>query len=139
MEEHSQAAELLDAAQTRRRLLRNTIWVSVVASLVAYVVAGPHFGLSIALGGALGVLNVSWVSTSLQAILHSGSARGEGPPRTAWKFIFRYFIIAATMFVALQTGWFRLPGMLLGLCAFVGAALMESVYCLLVGNRRASV
>ncbi len=129
----------LDPARTRRRLLRNTIWVSVAATLLASAAAGPRFGLSIGLGGALGVFNVRWAASSLGAMLATASTEGHKPPFAAWKFILRYFVIGVCILAALRIGWFSLPGILLGLCSFAGAAFIEAVYSLVISYRHANV
>ena len=129
----------LDPALTRKRLERITIWVSAGVALLAAAVAGARFGLSVGLGGALGILNMKWISSSLRAILEAASAEGDRPPRSAWKFVLRYVVIAAVVWAAMSTGLFSLPGILLGLCAFVGAAVLEAIYSLIVSYRHADV
>jgi hypothetical protein len=53
---------------------------------------------------------------------------GRVPPFTASKFILRYIVIAATIAIALSTGYFHPLGIGIGFAAFAGGVMIEAAY-----------
>ncbi|RMG52002.1 MAG: hypothetical protein D6723_09575 [Acidobacteria bacterium] len=117
-----------DVVLTRRRLMRNTYLV-LAAALVGSLAmrdAGVIFG--VALGGALGLLNIHWLSASLGALLSDAARSGQAPPWAVSKFILRYLVIGSAIGLALWSGRVNLLALVVGFCAFVGAATIEAGY-----------
>src|SRR5215510_8052802 len=86
--------------------------------------------LGMALEDALRLLNVQWLSGSVQTMLSKAvvTQNGRVPPFTASKFILRYFVIAAAIVIALSTGYFHALGMGIGFAAFAGGVMIEAAY-----------
>jgi len=109
-----------------RRLFRNVYIAGIVSvALTAVLTTSLIQTLSVALGAGLAILNYRWLHRSLKAILMGSS--GKAPPGTAGKFILRYVVIGAVVWLAVQSSYFRLTGILIGLIAVMtGAAMIEA-------------
>jgi hypothetical protein len=120
----------VDDSGIERRFQRNTYVVIGVALIAGWFLAGWRMVLGVALGGALCLLNVRWLSGSVRAILSKAvmTQSGRVPPFTASKFILRYFVIAVAIVIALSTGYFHPLGIGIGFAAFVGGVMIEAVY-----------
>src|SRR6266545_1753924 len=115
----------IDDSGIERRFQRNTYVVIGVA-----LIAGWRMALGVALGGALCLFNIRWLSGSVAAILSKAvmTQSGRVPPFTASKFILRYFAIAAAIGIALSTGYFHPLGIGIGFAAFTGGVMIEAAY-----------
>jgi ATP synthase I chain len=120
----------IDDSGIERRFQRNTYVVIGVALIAGLFLAGWRMALGVALGGALCLLNVRWLSGSVRAILSKAvvTQSGRVPPFTASKFILRYFFIAAAIVIALSTGYFHTLGIGIGFAAFAGGVMIEAGY-----------
>lgn len=111
-----------------RRLFRN-LYATVGLTVVVGAVATRSFLLTIAvaLGAGLGIFNYRWLRASLLAILGAGSSK---PPQgTAFKFIWRYLVIAGIVFVALSIAHLNLAAIIAGLlAAMIGPPIAEAGY-----------
>ncbi len=101
-----------------------------VALIAGWFLAGWRMALGVALGGALCLFNIRWLSGSVAAILSKAvmTQSGRVPPFTASKFILRYFAIAAAIGIALSTGYFHPLGIGIGFAAFTGGVMIEAAY-----------
>lgn len=120
----------IDDSGIERRFQRNTYVVIGVALISGWFLAGWRMALGVALGGALCLLNIRWLSGSVRAILSNAvmTQSGRVPPFTASKFILRYVVIAAAIVIALSTGYFHPLGIGIGFAAFAGGVMIEAVY-----------
>jgi len=120
----------IDDSEIERRFQRNTYVVIGVALVAGWFLAGWRMALGVALGGALCLLNIRWLSGSVRAILSKAlvTQSGRVPPFTASKFILRYFVIAAVIIPALLTGYFHPLGIGIGFAAFAGGVMIEAAY-----------
>src|SRR5262245_58292399 len=120
----------IDDSGIERRFQRNTYVVIGVALIAGRLLVGWRMALGVALGGALCLLNVRWLSGSVRAILSKAvmTQSGRVPPFTASKFILRYFVIAAAIVIALLTGYFHPLGIGIGFAAFAGGVMIEAFY-----------
>ena len=115
-----------DAGALEARVLRSMIAAVVIAAGVCAFVAPWRITLGVMLGGALSVLNYRWLHTSVVAIfnINLDSAR---PRAGASRYILRYLVVGALVFVASYLNVVSLPATLGGLSAFVPALFVEAV------------
>jgi ATP synthase I chain len=120
----------IDDSGIERRFQRNTYIVIGVSLIAGWFLAGWRMALGVALGGALCLLNIRWLSGSVRAILGQAAMTQSGrvPSGAASKFILRYLVIAAAIVIALSTGYFHPLGIGIGFAAFVGGVMIEAVY-----------
>jgi hypothetical protein len=120
----------IDDSVIERRIHRNTYVVIVVALIAGWILAGWRMALGVALGSALCLFNIRWLSGSVRAILSQAvmTQSARVPPFTASKLILRYFVIAIVIAVALSTGYFHPLGIGIGFAAFAGGVMIEAVY-----------
>ena len=113
-----------DGLETR---LFRTMMATVAVAVAAGAVLAPWRVTSgLLLGGLLSLLNYYWLRSSIAAVFdveHSG----KRPRVRVWRFIFRYLLIGAVGFVAFKLQVISLPAMLVGLCSFVPAVLIEAL------------
>ena len=108
------------------RLLRSMIASVVIAAAVCAFVAPWRITLGVMLGGALSVLNYRWLHTSVAAIFDINLAV-DRPRAGASRYILRYLVVGALVFVAVYLNIVSLPATLGGLSAFVPALFVEAV------------
>ena len=116
-------------AAVERRLGTNII-VSIALFIIFAALFGTRrFAIGVSLGCALAYLNYRWLHGSLKAIL-TAAASGEAPPnafQTISKFLLRWIVILAVVAVAIWQGGTQIViGILVGLFAFPGAAIIEA-------------
>ncbi len=113
-----------------RRLQRNTYLVIFVALIAALFRSGWSMALGVALGGALSLFNIRWLTGSVKAILSKAVVMQNGrvPPFTASKFVLRYFAIAFVIGAAIRSGHFHPLGIGIGFAAFAGGVMIEAGY-----------
>ncbi len=117
-----------DVALTRRRLMRNTYLVLAATLVGSLVLRDARVIFGVTLGGALGLINLHWLSASLNALLSDAARSGQAPPWAASKFILRYLVMGSAIGLALWSGRIDLLALVVGFCAFVGAATIEAGY-----------
>jgi ATP synthase I subunit len=120
----------IDDSEIERRFQRNTYIVIGVSLIFGWFLAGWRMALGVALGGALCLLNIRWLSGSVRAILSQAvmTQSGRVPSGATSKFILRYLVIAAAIVIALSTGYFHPLGIGIGFAAFAGGVMIEAVY-----------
>src|SRR6476619_1416896 len=114
------------ASALEARVLRSMIASVVIAAGVCAFVAPWRITLGVMLGGALSVLNYRWLHTSGAAIFNI-NLDSERPRAGASRYILRYLVVGALVFVASYLNIVSLPATLAGLCAFVPALFVEAV------------
>ncbi|HEX3145877.1 MAG TPA: ATP synthase subunit I [Pyrinomonadaceae bacterium] len=115
-----------DAGPLEARVLRSMIAAVVIAAGVCAFVAPWRITLGVMLGGALSVLNYRWLHTSVTAIFNI-NLDSERPRAGASRYILRYLVVGALVFVASYLNIVSLPATLAGLSAFVPALFVEAI------------
>ncbi len=120
------ADRLTDPATVERRVWRNIFAVIACAIVAAALLADLSFMLGLLLGGALALFNYKWLHASLKAALATGT--GKAAPGTVMKFVLRWIIIGAAVYVASLTGYFNPVAILVGLLSPAVAVIIEAGY-----------
>ncbi len=107
-----------------RRILRDALAAAAVAAAVSAFLAPWRVTTGLALGGALAVLNLHWVRTSVAAAFEA-AAPGARPRMTVARYFLRYFVVAAAVVAAVRLDLVSLVAALAGMCAVVAALLAE--------------
>jgi hypothetical protein len=102
----------------------------MIAAVAIAVVAGAMFApwrvtTGLLLGGLLALLNHHWLRTSIAAVFEV-EQEGKKPRVKVWRYVVRYLVIGGVGFVAYKLQLVSLPAMLVGLCSFVPALLLEA-------------
>ncbi len=114
-----------EASAMAERLFRVMIW-TVAASVVASAFLMPwRVTVGLFIGGALSLLNHHWMRTAIVAAFALARDAGARPKLKVVRFITRYIIVAFAVVAADWLDIASLTAMLVGLCSFVVAALLE--------------
>ena len=114
-----------DASAMAERLFRVMIWTVAAAVLASAWWMPWRVTAGLFIGGALSLLNHHWMRTAIMAAFALAADTNARPKLKIVRFIARYFIVAAALFVASWLDIASLTAMLVGLCSFVVAALAE--------------
>lgn len=114
-----------DASAMGRRLFRAMTGTVVVTVVASAAVMPWRVTTGLFIGGALSLLNHHWMRTAISAAFAAASDAQAKPKLRIVRFITRYFIVAAAVFGAHQLDIASLTAMLVGLCSFVVAAMIE--------------
>jgi len=115
-----------DPSAVERRLRRDMCVAVALAALLSLWLAPWRVTTGLVLGGALALFNLHWLSSSVRAVF-GGAAAGQRPWLGAARYVLRYFVVAAAAAVAYGLGLVSLVWTLVGMCAFVPAALAEGL------------
>lgn len=126
-------------AETRRRVWRNLVVLSVAATALAFVNWGSDIGLSAAIGCALGMLNYRWMQSSLGNLI--AVSGGEPPSKLQLaKFFLRWLVIAGVLFLASRVARLSVVAVVCGLFVLPLTVMVETFFqvAYLNGRRRAA-
>jgi hypothetical protein len=118
--------------ENEQRLRIVTLALIGLGVALGFAFGGLKMALGVALGGALSLFNERWLRASTKAMLELASATGNPSVATTSKFLFRFVVIAFVIAIAMKSGYFHLLGIGLGFAAFVGAAMIEAIYQLII-------
>jgi predicted secreted protein len=107
-----------------RRIFRDTFVAAAAAVAVSALLAPWRVTAGLALGGALALFNQYWLRTSVEAVFEGASA-ARPPKLKAARYVLRYFVVAAVVFIAYKAGAVSLAATLAGMCAVVAGLLAE--------------
>ncbi|HEX8719995.1 MAG TPA: ATP synthase subunit I [Pyrinomonadaceae bacterium] len=113
-----------DPRAAERRIFRGTFLAALAAVAVSAFAAPWRVTAGLALGGALSLFNQHWLRSSVEAVF-AGATAGRPPRVRAARYVLRYFVVAAVVFVAFKAGLVSLLATLAGLLAVVAALLAE--------------
>jgi hypothetical protein len=114
-----------DASAMAERLFRVMIWTVAAAVLASAVLMPWRVTTGLFIGGALSLLNHHWMRTAISAAFALSADTGARPKLKIVRFITRYVIVGVAVAVAHWLDIASLTAMLVGLCSFVVAALLE--------------
>ena len=107
-----------------RRLFRLMIWTVLFATALSSLLAPWRVTSGLLLGGALALLNFHYLRTSVAAVFTS--ERNRGWKRRAARYLLRYIVIIASLAIASWLEIASVAAVIIGLCSFVVAALIEA-------------
>jgi len=121
------------ATQTERRIAWLTLFFGAAASVAAAVLRQPLWAGGLMVGAILAWFNFRWLRQGMNALVAASQAQAEIPrPRVPigayYRVLFRYALIAVTVYVIFELLKFPLASMVVGLCALGPAAIVASVY-----------
>lgn len=114
-----------DASAMAERLFRVMTCTVAVAVIASAALMPWRVTTGLFIGGALSLLNHHWMRTAIGAAFAMAANTGAKPKLKIVRFITRYLIVGATLVAAVQLDIASLTAMLVGLCSFVVAALIE--------------
>ncbi len=129
--EHLAVAETDAEISTESEIEKRLWWLMITSLLVSLIfsffLANLHFILGFAIGGILSLINFRWLQGSIKS-LFATTLKGEPPRFIAFRFFFRFIVIGIAVAIASYSGLVSVIGILLGLCSFVVAIMLEAFY-----------
>jgi hypothetical protein len=127
------APETAPGAATERRISWLTVVLGLVSALAVALLRKPLWGIGIAIGAALAWLNFFWLKRGLDALAvastaQSGKDKPAVPLGSYFGMVFRYGLIALSVYVIFKFLKVPLLSMVLGLCALGAATIAASVF-----------
>lgn len=127
------AAEASHGRTTERRIAWLTLVLGFTPGAILALIGHTRWGAGLGIGTALAWLNYRWLRRDVNTFVLSskaqaGSERPGVPIGTYFLMLFRYGLIAVTVYVIF--GYLQVPllSMIAGLCALAVAAVSASVY-----------
>jgi ATP synthase I chain len=124
---------LTPATQTERRIAWLTLVFGALAAVIAAVVHRPLWAGGLMVGAVLGWFNFRWLRQGMNGLVmasqaQAGASRPRVPIGAYFRVLFRYALIALTVYVIFEVLKFPLASMVVGLCALGPAAIVASLY-----------
>jgi len=116
---------------------RRISWLTLLLGVLAAVPVGYFYGLrwgsGILIGAALAWLNFRWLKQGLDALTEAATAQAERPKAKVpvgiyFRAVFRYVLIALTVYVIFKYLHVPVLSMIFGLCALGAATMAVSVH-----------
>jgi ABC-type dipeptide/oligopeptide/nickel transport system permease component len=104
-----------------------------VVLLAALASGRASFAAGFALGAALAILNYFWLHQAVAALMTAGKSRP--PKHVVAKFLIRYPLAFAAVWVFYKTGWLPFAAILAGLFVPVAGVSIEAVRQIVDGLR----
>ena len=122
-----------ELARAEARLPRWMIGLGIAGTILSGVIEGPRFAAAFALGAALAILNYHWLHQAIETLFAAGQTRV--PRRVVAKFVLRYPLLIAGLFLIYKTAWLPLAPFLSSLFVPVAGVLVGAVLQLIEGWR----
>ncbi len=124
---------VLSAGQTERRIAWLTLFFGVLAGVIAALLHQLRWAGGLMVGAVLGCFNFCWLRQGMDALVMASQAQADvARPRVPigayFRVLFRYALIAVTVYVIFELLKFPLASMVVGLCALGPAAIAASLY-----------
>ena len=118
---------------TERRIAWLTLVIGVIAACVTGISYRWLWGAGLLIGSVLAWLNFRWLARGMDALVtasaaQEGAAETHVPVGTYFRALFRYGLIATSVYVIFKVLGIPLASMVLGLFALGAAAVAASVY-----------
>jgi ATP synthase I chain len=119
--------------QTERRIAVFTLLFGLAASIVAAATKHRDWATGLVIGAALAWLNFRLLRRGLDALVaastaQAGAAKPHVPTSSYFVALFRYALIALSVYVIFKFLKVPLASLVVGLCSLAIAALAASVY-----------
>jgi len=114
-----------DSSGIERRIFRTMALAVAIAVVASLPFAQWRITAGLLVGGLLSLLNHHWLSSST-AVVFSVVAQGAKPQLKLTRYILRYFVIGAVIFLAYKFNIVSLTATIAGLCSFVVALFVEA-------------
>jgi hypothetical protein len=119
--------------RTEQRIAWLTLAIGLAAGATAALTHHWPWASGLMIGAALAWLNFRWLRRGLDALVDASTAQaGAAQPRvpvgTYFRALFRYALIAFSVYVIFKVLRVPLTSMVIGLCALAAAAIAASVY-----------
>jgi small-conductance mechanosensitive channel len=127
------AANLSPAAQTERRIAWLILLTGTVAAALAELMRSPLWAAGLMIGAILAWFNFRWLRQGMDALAaasqaQAGATTARVPIGAYFRVLFRYALIALSIYVIFKFLKVPLASMVVGLCALGPAAMAASVY-----------
>jgi small-conductance mechanosensitive channel len=121
------------ARQTERRVAWLILLFGILAAAVAAILHNLLWAGGLMIGSILAWLNFRWLKQGMDALVaaseaQSGAAQPRVPVGVYFRALFRYALIALTVYVIFILLKVPLASMVVGLCAVGPAVIAASVY-----------
>jgi small-conductance mechanosensitive channel len=129
----TRVAENPPGAVTERRIAWLTLILGFLAAGIVAVLRNRWWGAGLAIGAGLAWLNFRWLRQGLDALVtastaQAGAERPLVPLGAYFRALFRYALIAFSVYVIFKVLRVPLASMIVGLCALGAATIAVSVY-----------
>lgn len=119
--------------RTEQRIAWLTLVIGLAAGATVALAGHWPWANGLMIGAALAWLNFRWLRRGLDALVDASTAQaGASQPRvplgTYFRALFRYALIALSVYVIFKVLRVPLASMVVGLCALAAAAIAASVY-----------
>jgi dipeptide/tripeptide permease len=120
------------------RIVRFMIVLAVLLTAVLTVIFGRVVGFGFAVGSAIALVNFYWLKRVVSALADRATRTGQRQSSSGMvlRFLLRYGMIAAGVYVIFRVSSVSGYGLLAGLFLPVGGIACEAAYELYVGLRR---
>jgi hypothetical protein len=115
---------------------RRILWTMAIIVLIGALFCSGRFGLGFLIGGILAFLNYYWLKISLKKIFDKAiesAASGEKPRFLATGYFLRYLGMGAILYIVYLSNAVPIVSVLLGLCVFALAIVIEGILRILSG------
>jgi hypothetical protein len=118
---------------TERRIAWLTLALGFSTGAIVALTGRTRWGIGLAVGAVLAWLNFRWLRRGLDALVAASTAQSSSekprvPAGTYFRMLFRYGLIALTVYVIFKVLKVPLLSMVVGLCALGAATIAASVY-----------
>jgi len=130
MSNSAQSAAEVFYSSALRRIRRFMIALALVLSLAAWLRFGWRIALGFFCGCAIAYLNFHWLDRVVTALADRATQSGlkQSSGGVVFRFLLRYFLMAAAAYVIFTVSRASLYGLLAGLFLPVGAIACEAAY-----------
>ena len=113
-----------EALQSRILLVMAMAIVLAVTSSAPFAPWRVTAGLM--LGGLLSLFNYHWLRSSIHALIQA-NVSNQNVGHMASRYVVRYVVVGAVVFMTYKLGLISLPATIIGLCSFVVALFAEAL------------
>jgi hypothetical protein len=107
-------------------IIKGSLGLLLIMAAGALVLFSVSAALGVLVGGVVAIMNFLWMRNALQRIL--GLMPANAPRLALMRFVLRMGATGFVLYLVLTSGWFSLPGVLLGLSIVVANIIALSLY-----------